>query len=60
MAGSNRLYRCEECGGVCRGSQLKAGAWGDPGCPGCGSPRVVRHRTLGQEILGTYFLFKVY
>jgi hypothetical protein len=60
MSGSAAQYRCQACGAISRKSALAASDWGDPCCPACKSPDLVRHRTKGDTIYAMFFTFRVF
>jgi hypothetical protein len=60
MRGPDIQYRCEACEQITLRKDLVCDSWGDPCCPACKSPRIVRHRTKFERLYATYFLFKVY
>ncbi len=52
-------FRCEGCEKVLPVAALVRDRWGDPCCPGCRSPRLVRHRSKLAAIISVYFFFNV-
>jgi hypothetical protein len=60
MRGPDAQYRCQSCNQIVFRSQLATSAWGDPCCPACRSPDLVRHRTKGDTLYAMLFTFRVF
>jgi hypothetical protein len=60
MRGPDSQYRCESCEQISFRKDLAFDSWGDPCCPACKSPAIVRHRTKSEEWYAYIFTFRVY
>lgn len=60
MDGPQPEFRCEACQTIIRATRLLHDRWGDPCCPECRSPRIVRHRSKLSQAIGLYFIFNVF
>jgi DNA-directed RNA polymerase subunit RPC12/RpoP len=60
MDGPQPEYRCEACGKILSARVLVCNRWGDPACPDCHSPRLVRHRSKLSAAVAAYFIFNVF